>query len=87
VRNNYKYREDFSFIIKKDHGKCIIKVLLYEQSNEECSNQNISLVLSQMKMLQQVEVRSSAKRSTRLSSAVSVATLYDFAVALKIAIW
>jgi hypothetical protein len=40
-----------------------------------------------MKMLQQVEVRSPAKRSTRLISAVRVATLYDFAVTLKHATW
>jgi hypothetical protein len=37
-----------------------------------------------MKMLQQVELRSPAKRSTRLSSAVRVATLYDFAVTMKL---
>jgi hypothetical protein len=36
-----------------------------------------------MKMLQQVEVRSSSKCSTRLSSAVCVAILYDFAATLK----
>jgi hypothetical protein len=40
-----------------------------------------------MKMLQQFEVRSPAKCSTRLSSAVHFATLYDFAVTLKLAIW
>jgi hypothetical protein len=40
-----------------------------------------------MKMLQQVEVRSPAKRSTRLSSVLRVATLYDFVVTLKLAIW
>jgi hypothetical protein len=40
--------------------------------------------LLQMKMLQQVEVRSRAKRSTRLSSAVRVAMLYGFAVTLSL---
>jgi hypothetical protein len=40
-----------------------------------------------MKMLQQVEVRSPAKRSTRLISAVRVATLYDFAATLKLVFW
>jgi hypothetical protein len=38
-----------------------------------------------MKMLQQVEVRSPAKCSARLKS--NVATLYDFAVTLKLEIW
>jgi hypothetical protein len=64
-----------------------MKVLLYKQRNEECSNQSISLTLLQMKMLQQVEVRSHAKRSNRLSSAVRDATLCEFAVTLKHAIW
>jgi hypothetical protein len=40
-----------------------------------------------MKMLQHVEVRSPAKRPTRLSSAVPVTALCDFAVALKPTIW
>jgi hypothetical protein len=40
-----------------------------------------------MKMLQQAELKGPAKRSTRLSSAVRVATLHDFAVTLKLAIW
>jgi hypothetical protein len=62
-------------------------VLFYEERNEEFSNKNISLILSQMKMLQQVEVRSPAKRSTRPSSAVRVATLYDFAATLKLVFW
>jgi hypothetical protein len=35
---------------------------------KECSNQNIVLYPLQMKMLQQVELRSLAKHSTRLSS-------------------
>jgi hypothetical protein len=39
-------------------------LLFFLQRNEECSNQNISLILLQMKMLQEVEVRSRAKRST-----------------------
>jgi hypothetical protein len=58
--------------------------LFYEERNEEVSNKNILLILLQMKMLQLVEVRSPAKRSTRLSSAVRVATLYDFAATLKL---
>jgi hypothetical protein len=37
-----------------------------------------------MKMLQQVEVRSPARRPTCLSSAVRVATLHDFAATLKL---
>jgi hypothetical protein len=61
--------------------------LLYKERNEEFSNKNISLILLQMKMLQQVEVRSPAKRSARLSSAVRVATLYDFAATLKLVFW
>jgi hypothetical protein len=60
------------------------KVLFYKERNEESSNRNISLILLQMKKLQQVEVKSPAKRPTRLSSAVHVATLYDFAATLKL---
>jgi hypothetical protein len=37
------------------HGKWILEVLLYKQINYEYSNQNISLILLQMKMLQQVK--------------------------------
>jgi hypothetical protein len=45
------------------------------------------IILLQMKMLQQVEMRSLAKRLIRLSSAVHVVTLHDLAVTLKHAIW
>jgi hypothetical protein len=45
------------------------------------------MILLQMKMLQQIEMRSPAKSSTRLSSTVCVATLYDFAMTLKLVIW
>jgi hypothetical protein len=62
------------------------KGICFSQRSEECSNQNISLIVFQIKMLQQVEVRSSAKRSTRLKSAVRVATFNDFAVTSMIAV-
>jgi hypothetical protein len=41
----------------------------------------------QIKMFRQAEVQSPANRSTRLSSTVRSATLYDFAVTLKHTIW
>jgi hypothetical protein len=47
----------------------------------------ITLIQLQMKTLQQVGVRSPAKHSTGLGSAIHVATLYDFAVTLKHAVW
>jgi hypothetical protein len=63
------------------------KGVIKKERNEECSNQNISLILLQMKMLQQVEKRSPAKRPSRLSSDVRVETLYYFAATLKLVLW
>jgi hypothetical protein len=53
---------------------------------KKLSNQDISLNLLRIKMVQQVAVRSSSLSSTSLSSAVRFATLCDFAVILKLAI-
>jgi hypothetical protein len=62
-------------------------VLLKKKETKNAVIRNFSLILLQMKMLQQVEQRSPAKRPSRLSPAVRVEKLYDIAATLKLVLW
>jgi hypothetical protein len=55
--------------------------------NEECSNQNSSLISLQMTMLQKVKVKSPSEHLTFLCSAVHIAVVYGFAMYLMLAVW